>query len=77
MRGYSIIQPGISTSLPSATATWFSRIFADPRGIDPYTHAVSDVYQDLVGEGSYHGKGIYDLRHFTDFCRGAFPEALV
>src|SRR6478735_4183809 len=62
VRGYTIIQPSVSASLPSATATWFSRIFADPRGIDPYTHAVSDVYQDLVGEGSYHGKGIYELQ---------------
>src|SRR6478672_222324 len=55
VRGYTIIQPSVSASLPSATATWFSRIFADPRGIDPYTHAVSDVYQDLFGEGSTAG----------------------
>ncbi|HEY2713219.1 MAG TPA: glucoamylase family protein [Chthoniobacterales bacterium] len=75
VRGYSIIQPGISTSLPSATATWFSRIFADPRGIDPYTHAISDVYQDLVGEGSYHGKGIYDREMFHRLLSGRFPTA--
>src|SRR5881398_1961450 len=75
IRGYTIIQPSVSASLPSATATWFSRIFADPRGIDPYTHAVSDVYQDLVGEGSYHGKGIYDLRTFHRLLSGRFPTA--
>src|SRR6266567_2677864 len=75
VRGYTIIQPSISASLPSATATWFSRIFADPRGIDPYTHAVSDVYQDLVGEGSYHGKGIYELRTFHRLLSGRFPIA--
>ena len=75
VRGYTIIQPGVSASLPSATATWFSRIFADPRGIDPYTHAVSDVYQDLVGEGSYHGKGIYELRTFHRLLSRRFPEA--
>lgn len=75
IRGYSIIQPGVSATLPSARATWFSRIFADPRGIDPYTHAVSDVYQDLVGEGSYHGKGIYDLRTFHRLLSGRFPKA--
>ena len=75
IRGYTIIQPGISTSLPSATATWFSRIFADPRGIDPYTHAVSDVYQDLVGEGSYHGKGIYDVAMFHRLLSERFPTA--
>jgi cellobiose phosphorylase len=75
IRGYTIIQPGVSASLPSARATWFSRIFADPRGIDPYTHAVSDVYQDLVGEGSYHGKGIYELRTFHRLLSERFPTA--
>ena len=75
VRGYTIIQPSVSASLPSATATWFSRIFADPRGIDPYTHAVSDVYQDLVGEGSYHGKGIYELHTFHRLLSGRFPTA--
>jgi cellobiose phosphorylase len=74
-RGYTIIQPSVSASMPSARATWFSRIFADPRGIDPYTHAVSDVYQDLVGEGSYHGKGIYDLQTFHCLLSGRFPTA--
>ncbi|MCA1660574.1 MAG: hypothetical protein LC642_08595, partial [Verrucomicrobiaceae bacterium] len=74
-RGYTIIQPGVSATLPSATATWFSRIFADPRGIDPYTHATSDVYQDLTGEGSYHGKGIYDLAAFHRVLSGRFPQA--
>src|SRR6059058_566919 len=75
VRGHTIIQPSVSASLPSATATWFSRIFADPRGIDPYTHAVSDVYQDLLGEGSYHGKGIYELQTFHRLLSGRFPTA--
>jgi cyclic beta-1,2-glucan synthetase len=75
LRGYTIIQPSVSATLPSATATWFSRIFADPRGIDPYTHAVSDLYQDLVGEGSYHGKGIYELRTFHRVLSRRFPTA--
>jgi cyclic beta-1,2-glucan glucanotransferase len=75
VRGYTVIQPSVSASLPSARATWFSRIFADPRGIDPYTRAVSDVYQDLVGEGSYHGKGIYDLQTFHGLLSGRFPTA--
>jgi hypothetical protein len=74
VRGYTIIQPSVSASLPSATATWFSRIFADPRGIDPYTHAVSDVYQDLFGEGSYHGKGIYELQTFHRLLSGDFQR---
>ncbi len=75
IRGYTIIQPSVSASLPSARATWFSRIFADPRGINPYTHAVSDLYQDLTGEGSYHGKGIYELRTFHRLVSERFPTA--
>jgi cyclic beta-1,2-glucan synthetase len=74
-RGYTIIQPRVSTSLPSATATTFSRCFTDPVGSDPYTTAVSDVYQDLAGEGSYHGKGIYDPRAFHQVLTGRFPPA--
>ena len=74
-RGYTIVQPMVSTSLPSATATLFSRIFTDAAGTDPYTHAISDVYQDLAMEGSYHGKGIYDLKAFHSVLSGRFPEA--
>ncbi len=71
---YGIIQPRVSLSLPSTSASPFSRLFADPVGIDPYTHAVSDVYQDLTGEGSFHGKGIYDVRAFSRVLSGRFPE---
>jgi cyclic beta-1,2-glucan synthetase len=72
--GYSIIQPRVSPSLPSTSGSPFSRLFSDPVGIDPYTNAVSDVYQDLTGEGSYHGKGIYDVRAFNRVLSGKFPE---
>jgi cyclic beta-1,2-glucan synthetase len=75
--GYAIIQPRVSTSLPSATATRFSRFFTNPVGSDPYTKAVSDVYQDLSGEGSYHGKGIYDPRVFHRVLGGRFPEGRI
>ena len=75
VRGYTIIQPRVSTTLPSAIATWFSRIFADPCGLDPYSHAVSDVYQDLTGEGCYHGKGIYDLHAFHRVLSRRFPQS--
>ena len=71
---YAIIQPRVSPTLPSATSTAFSRLFTDPVGIDPYTKAVSEVYQDLSGEGSYHGKGIYDPRAFSRVLSGRFPE---
>jgi len=71
---YTIIQPRVSPSLPSATATRFSRIYTDPVGTDPYTQAVSNAYQDLSGEGSYIGKGIYDPRAFHRILGDAFPE---
>jgi len=71
---YTIIQPRVTPSLPSTSATLFSRLFADAVGIDPYTKAVSDVNQDLAGEGSYHGKGIYDVRAFSRVLSGRFPE---
>ncbi len=75
LSGYTIIQPRVSSSLPSANGSPFSRLFSDPVGIDPYTNMVSDAYQDLTGEGSYHGKGIYDVRVFGQVLSGTFPEA--
>ena len=71
---YTIIQPRVSPSLPSTSASPFSRLFAYAVGMDPYTRAVSDVNQDLTGEGSYHGKGIYDVRAFSRVLSGRFPE---
>ena len=70
---YTIIQPRVSPTLPSTSASPFSRLFADAVGIDPYTKAISDVNQDLAGEGSYHGKGIYDVRAFSRVLSGRFP----
>ena len=72
--GYTIVQPRVTTSLPSATSSPFSRLFTNPVGVDPYTKAVSDAYQDLVGEGSYHGKGIYEVRAFHQILAGRFPQ---
>lgn len=63
-RGYTIIQPRVSTSFSNALSTTFSSIFSDPSGTDPYSKAISDIYQDLFKEGVYHGKGIYDLKTF-------------
>ena len=73
-RGYTIIQPRVSITLPSATATRFSRLFTDARGSDPYSHVVSDLYQDVFGEAIYHGKGIYDVRAFHKILSHRFPE---
>ena len=73
--GYGIIQPRVSTSLPSANATRFARLIAGPAGTDPYTQAISDVYQDLFGEGIYHGKAIYDVEAFARVLGGRFADA--
>jgi cyclic beta-1,2-glucan synthetase len=73
VEGYGILQPRVGVSLPSAQRSWFARLFAGDAGIDPYTRVVSDVYQDLFGEGSFIGKGIYDVDAFEESC-GGFPE---
>ncbi len=71
--GYGIMQPRVGVSLPSAHRSWFVRLFASDAGVDPYTRVVSDLYQDLFGEGSFVGKGIYDVDAFEQCC-GDFPE---
>ena len=72
--GYGILQPRVGVSLPSAGRSWFVRIFAGDAGIDPYTRMVSDVYQDIFNEGSFIGKGIYDVDAFEQAVQGRFPE---
>ncbi len=74
--GHGILQPRVSVSLPSARRSWFVRLFAGDPGVDPYTRVVSDVYQDLFGEGSFVGKGIYDVDAFVQTC-GDFPNDTV
>ncbi|MCL5736897.1 MAG: cyclic beta 1-2 glucan synthetase, partial [Actinobacteria bacterium] len=75
--GYSIIQPRVSISLESSKGSRFTRLFAGEAGIDPYTRETSDVYQDLFGEGSFVGKGIYDVAAFSEAIAGRFPENLI
>jgi cyclic beta-1,2-glucan synthetase len=72
--GYGIIQPRVSTNLVSAGRSLFARIFTGNTGLDPYTTAISDVYQDLFREGSYYGKGIYDVDAFRAALAGRVPE---
>ena len=74
VEGYGVIQPRIGTEPVSARRSLFARIMAGPAGIDPYTTAVSDVYQDLFGEGSYVGKAIYDIEAFSHALDGRVPE---
>lgn len=74
VRGYGILQPRVSVSLASANESRFAAIYAGHPGLDPYTTAVSDVYQDLFGEGTFTGKGIYDIDVFRLATDGRFPE---
>ena len=75
MHGYGILQPRIASTLPAEhEATVFQRVYSGAAGIDPYASAVSDVYQDLFGEGSYTGKGIYDLDAFDEAMADRVPE---
>jgi len=74
VKGYGILQPRVSLSLSATTRSLFSRIFAASAGIDPYTTAVSDVYQDMFGSGSFTGKGIYDVDAFEAAVGQTFPD---
>ena len=73
-RQYGILQPRMAVSLPAASQSRYAQLFGAEPGIDPYTRAVSDVYQDLFGEGSFIGKGIYDVDAFERALEGRFPE---
>ena len=73
--GYSIVQPRITPSLPAERdRSLYQEIFSGPSGIDPYASAVSDVYQDLFREGSYTGKGIYDIDAYEMALAGKVKE---
>ena len=73
-KGYGILQPRITVSLPDITGSLYARMHGNEPGIDPYTRASSDVYQDLFAEGSYIGKGIYDVDMFQQVLDGKFLE---
>jgi len=74
VEGYTILQPRVAISLPSATRSRFVKLLSGDPGIDPYTRTVSDVYQDVFHEGSFIGKGIYDVDAFECAVGGKFPE---
>jgi cyclic beta-1,2-glucan synthetase len=76
VEGYAVLQPRVTPSLPKGgDGSWFQRVFSSSSGIDPYASAVSDVYQDMFGEGSYAGKGIYDIDAFETALSGRVPDA--
>ncbi len=72
--GYGILQPRVAPSLPGANQSRYARMYGGDVGIDPYTRAVSDLYQDAFDEGSFIGKGIYDVDAFEASLNGRFPE---
>jgi len=72
--GYAILQPRVAISVTSVGRSRFAQLLSGDAGIDPYTRAVSDVYQDLFREGSFIGKGIYDVDAFEHALNGRFPE---
>jgi cellobiose phosphorylase len=72
--GYGILQPRVAASLSGSNTSLYARLCGSEPGIDPYTRAVSDVYQDLFQEGSFIGKGIYDVDAFEQVLKGRLPE---
>ncbi len=75
VEGHGVLEPRITASLPTGReGSVFQRVFSSAAGIDPYAFAVSDVYQDLLDEGSYSGKGIYDVDVFEAALAGRVPD---
>ena len=73
--GYGILQPRVSPTLPGGQdGSIYQQLFSSPGGIEPYAAAISDVYQDLFGEGTFTGKGIYDVDAFEAALAGRVPE---
>ena len=72
--GYGILQPRVSVTFTSAAGSLFARLYSGHTGVDPYTTAVSDTYQDLFNEGIFTGKGLYDVEAFTAALEGLVPE---
>jgi cellobiose phosphorylase len=74
VEGYGILQPRVTVSLPSENASRYEKLCGGEPGIDPYTRTVSDVYQDVFYEGSFIGKGIYDVDVFEQVLGGRLPD---
>lgn len=71
--GYGILQPRVAASLLGSTRSRYAQLCSSNTGIDPATRASSDVYQDLFGEGSFIGKGIYDVAVFEQALAERLP----
>jgi hypothetical protein len=72
--GYGILQPRVGVSVQSAARSRLAKIYSGETGLDIYTCAISDVYQDLYGEGTFAGKGIYDVEVLQQVFDGRFPR---
>lgn len=77
IKGHAIIQPRIGIDLISSRKSIFTKIFAGAGGVDPYANAISDVYQDNFDEGIFTGKGIYDLKVFSEILNEEIPDNTV
>ena len=75
-RGYAVLQPNMELAASSCTNE-FVRLFAGRGGMDAYPVTVSNLYQDLAGQGSFGGKGIYDVRAFMEAVEGKLPKGRV
>ena len=77
IEGHGLIQPRVGINLRSANKNLFTKIFAGNGGIDNYTNAISDIYQDNFDEGIFTGKGIYDVQVFSEILEKEIPENTV
>ena len=77
IEGHGLMQPRIGIDIDSSRKTLFTKIYAGLGGIDTYSGAISDIYQDNFGEGTFTGKGIYDLKVFNKVLENAIPENTV
>lgn len=75
--GYGIMQPRVSVDIEATNKSLYSQIFAGIGGFDTYSALIPDVYQDTFLEGSFVGKGIYDLKVFDQILDGVFPDNLI
>jgi len=71
---YGILQPRVAETIPLSGPTHYVRLCGSELGIDPYTRTVSDIYQDIFHEGSFIGKGIYDVALFQQVLGQRFPD---
>jgi cyclic beta-1,2-glucan synthetase len=77
VEGYAVLQPRVTAPLPGRSGSVYQQLSSGAAGVDPYAAAVSDVYQDLFGEGSYTGKGIYDVDAFEAALAGRVPDNML